>query len=451
VADVTTPTPTIDATGIHIPDFNTVLLYFINGYKAIYGSDVYLGNDSQDGQLLGLFATAVDDCNSEAVAVYNSFRPGYAQGMGLSSVVKINGIHRMDSSFSTVDVDVVGVVGTLINGGSVRDANNNAWLLPATVIIPMAGVITVTATAEAPGNITLGTGITLTINTPQLGWQSATTSSTATPGRPIESDAALRQRQTLSTALPSLTVLDGIIGALAAIPGVVRQRTYENDTDISDSNGIPPHSISVVIDGGDAQTIANTIGLKKTPGAGTYGTTSETYTDPFGIAHTIHFYRPTEPPIAYILDVHALTGFTTVIQAAIQASLAAWTNALGIGNSIQWTRAFSAAYLSGLPAWMPDTPYALHDVVVNAGNMYECTTAGTSNINGPGPITADQSLADGTVVWQYILSQNAASQTFEVTLLEVGRDAAPPAASDVTIAFNEAGTMTASDVTINLV
>ena len=90
----TTPIVTIDATGAHRPSLATCLSYFTTGYSAIYGSDVYLGSDSQDGELLGLLASAVDDANAMAVATYNAYSPGTAQGTGLSSNVKINGILR---------------------------------------------------------------------------------------------------------------------------------------------------------------------------------------------------------------------------------------------------------------------------------------------------------------------------------------------------------------------
>lgn len=44
-----TPICTIDEAGIHAPDFPTVLNWLKEQYRAIYGQDVYLENDSQDG------------------------------------------------------------------------------------------------------------------------------------------------------------------------------------------------------------------------------------------------------------------------------------------------------------------------------------------------------------------------------------------------------------------
>src|SRR6185503_10030857 len=95
--------------------------------------------------------------------------------------------------------------------------------------------------------------------------------------------AELRARQVVSTALPSLSVMDGTVGAVANVTGVTRFKGYENDTGSADVNGIPAHSISIVAEGGDSQEIADAIARHKTPGTGTYGTTSVTTYDAQGV------------------------------------------------------------------------------------------------------------------------------------------------------------------------
>ena len=42
---------TIDETGLHLPDYPTVLEDVKARFRGIYGDDLYLGPDSQDGQL----------------------------------------------------------------------------------------------------------------------------------------------------------------------------------------------------------------------------------------------------------------------------------------------------------------------------------------------------------------------------------------------------------------
>ena len=98
---LTSIAPIVSATGISVPTYAQVLAYFTTQFQGIYGADVYLGNDSQDGQWLGVIAAAVNDTNNAAVAVYNSFSPATAQGASLSSNVKLNGLtHLFHSRFS---------------------------------------------------------------------------------------------------------------------------------------------------------------------------------------------------------------------------------------------------------------------------------------------------------------------------------------------------------------
>ncbi|MFJ6322251.1 MULTISPECIES: baseplate J/gp47 family protein [unclassified Rhizobium] len=342
-----TPVATVDATGIHLPSYNDVLTYLETAYKNIYGQDIYIDPDSQDGELLAIFALAISDANSMAAAVYNAFSPATAQGAGLASVVKINGISKNIASYSTVDLALIGQAGTTITNGVTSDEEGNQWNLPSSVTIPPGGAITVTATAAAVGAFAAGIGTVTTIATPTRGWQSVSNPSAATPGAPVESDAALRKRQTTSTALPSNTILEGIVGAIAALQGVTRYAAYENDTDSTDANGIPSHSIALIIEGGDAQTIANTIAKKKTPGAGTFGSVSETVIDAYGVPHIIKLSRPTSVEITVAITLKALPGYTSSVQTSISQAAVNYINSTAIGGApsgtVEWDSAIAAA------------------------------------------------------------------------------------------------------------
>lgn len=344
---ITTTAPTVDATGITAPSYADVLAYLKSQYQTIYGSDVYLESDSQDGQFLAIIASAINDANAVAISVYNAFSPASAQGANLSSVVKINGIARAVASLSTVDLTIVGQVGITITNGVVQDTNNVKWDLPASVTIPPAGTIVVTATCETPGAIAAVAGSVNQISTPTRGWQTVTNVSAAAPGNPVELDPALRQRQTVSTAIPSLTVLDGINGAVANVPGVTRLTPYENDTGITDANGIPAHTISLVVEGGDATAIATAIATKKTPGGGTYGTTTVTVTDVYGIPHAINFFRPTQQTVTVAIAMKALTGYTTATGILVQNAVAAYINSVALGGgpakAVEWDSCLTAA------------------------------------------------------------------------------------------------------------
>lgn len=385
---------TIDANGIVAPTYDQILTYVQGLFRSIYGDDVYIEPDSQDGQLLAIFALALHDVNSQAIAVYQAFSPSTAQGVGLSRVVKINGIARLVPSRSTVDLLCVGQTGTVVTGGVASDTQGNRWDL-ADFVIPLSGEITVSATAQKLGSIRAPKNTVTTIATATRGWQSVTNLLPATVGAEVESDSALKARQKVSTALPSNTVLEGLIGAVAEVPSVTRYRAYENDHDGPDVNGQPGHSIAVVVEGGDAATIAARIATKKAPGTGTYGTTAVTVTDAYGIPRVISFFRPVPRSISVVVHLKPLAGFTSAVQAKIQSRVADYINSLPIGDDLVVSRLYGPATLTDKETPDPD------------------------------------------------------ENTYAVSYIEVGITPGPLSRDDMVLAFNEAAQTTSFNVSIN--
>lgn len=339
----------LNETGLIIPDYPTVLSELQEQYRLIYGADVYLDADSQDGQWIAIMALAMFDTMQVASAVYNSFSPLTAQADALTRNVKINGIKRASASYSTVDVVIVGQPGTIITNGQAKDGIDQKWNLPAVVTIPVGGSITVTATADEIGAIGATANSITKINTPTIGWQSVNNPSSATEGDPVETDAELRLRQSRSTMIPSLTVMEGIIGAVASVPGVESYRGYENMTGSTDADGIPAHSISLVVAGGDSTAIAEAIAAKKTAGTGTYGTTSITVTDEYGVTNAIKFYRPTDATISVEVSLTARTGYVSTTADAIKSAVSAYIIDLDIGDDIYISKLYVPANLLNIP------------------------------------------------------------------------------------------------------
>lgn len=336
---------TVTAEGISAPDYQTILDTLTSYFQQIYGSDAYLEPDSKDGQMVALVALAIHDANNTAISVYNCFSPATGYGAALTSNVKINGIARRGATNSTVDLVLTGTAGTSITNGTVKDTNNVIWRLPASVTIGVGGTVTVTATCSNSGAVAALAGTITTINTPTRGWASVTNPAAATVGTPAETDAELRIRQGQSVALPSLTPFEGVDGAIANVAGVTRHKLYENDTGATDSNGLPPHSISAIVDGGDVTEIAKTIRGNKGQGTATYGTTSVTVPDTYGNPHVISFSRSTDVPIYGHITLKAFTGYTSQIGVQIQQAVADYINGLTIGDDMLLSRIYSPANL----------------------------------------------------------------------------------------------------------
>ncbi|HCI5911208.1 TPA: baseplate J/gp47 family protein [Klebsiella quasipneumoniae subsp. similipneumoniae] len=336
---------TVTAEGISAPDYQTVLDTITGYFQQIYGSDAYLEPDSKDGQMVALVALAIHDANNTAISVYRSFSPATALGDALTSNVKINGITRRAATNSTVDLLLTGTVGTTITNGSVRDTNSVVWNLPAMVVIGSDGTVVATATCANSGAVAAVAGSVNGINTPTRGWASVTNPLAATVGVAAETDAELRVRQSQSIALASLTPFDAVDGAIANVEGVTRHKLFENDTETTDANGLPAHSISAIVEGGDATSIANTIRSVKGQGVSTYGTTAVIVTDKYGNPYTIRFSRPIDVPVYVSITLKALTGYSSEVGDEIKAAVASYINSLAIGDSVLLSRVYSPANL----------------------------------------------------------------------------------------------------------
>lgn len=339
---------TVGPAGISAPNFATIFNYLVTQFQAIYGVDSYLGNDSQDGQLLGTFAQAISDCNSAAVAVYNSFSPTTAVGNGLSSNIKINGLTRIVGSFSTAVLTAVGVANTTLNNAQAQDSSGNVWALPATVTIPSSGTVNVTAICTTLGAIAAAPNTINVIGTPILNWQTVNNSGAAVPGNPVETDAAVRVRQANSVALPSVSVFVGIEASIAQVLGVSRVTAYENNTASVNGIGLNPNTLCFVVEGGTTAAIGNAIALKIPPGIGTFGNVGFTYVDPLGTSRVISYQTPNPTSTAAaIITVHTLTGWASSTAAVIIQAVATYIDTVPIGGVVNVASVTSAALLLG--------------------------------------------------------------------------------------------------------
>lgn len=341
------PVCTIDETGIHKPDYEEVRSWLVERFQAIFGADIYIDPDSQDGQQIAILASAINDTNAMIVQAYNAFSPATARGTGLSSVVKINGMARHLPSYSTVDLRIVGQAGATITDGVATDAAGNRWRLPSSVVIPPDGDITVTATAQQVGAIQALPNTITGIGTPTRGWQLVNNPAAATVGLPVESDAGLRRRQSRTVALPARSLLESMTAAIAGIPGVAQVHPYENDSPAEDEFGVPSHAVSMVVEGGDAALIAQAIAVNKAPGTKTWGDTSVAVVDAYGIPRTIRFYRPAIIQIKATIQLRPLDGFTSVTQAGIRDAVVAAISALRAGEDVVLSRLYGPANSAG--------------------------------------------------------------------------------------------------------
>lgn len=326
--------PYVDESGLHYPTYNDILEDLIEDMQTIYGSGIYLGNDSQDYQMLSKFAEKIYDTYQALEIAYNAHSPVTAIGTGLDYIVAINGIKRKMGTNSTATLTLTGTPHTTIIGGTAADDNGNIWLLPDEVVLDDNGVASVEAICQYAGTITALANTITKIMTPTQGWESVTNPEDSTTGVAVEVDSQLRARRAESVAQPSQSMLLGMKGALEALENVKRVAVYENDTGTTDENGLPAHSICAVVESGDEDEIANTILIRKGVGCGTYGNQSVEIIDDYGQSYDIRFSRVQYVDIDIEVNISRRSGYSASTPDEIAAAIVLYLEDFSIGTDL---------------------------------------------------------------------------------------------------------------------
>ncbi len=143
------------------------------------------------------------------------------------------------------------------------------------------------------GRITLPYGIVTRMVNNITGFTGVTNQLEPAYGRLQESDIELRQSYIAKSALRSNTMIDSIVAELLNnVANVESASGYENDTNMVNNRGLPPHSIEIIVEGGDNNEIAGAILRRKAGGIQTYGSIEVHVPGNYGDAIPVRFNRP---------------------------------------------------------------------------------------------------------------------------------------------------------------
>ena len=157
------------------------------------------------------------------------------------------------------------------------------------------GTVTTIAAFETVslGRIEVPTGTITEIIDKVAGFTAVTNKNTPNYGTTQETDVELRHSYIAKLSHLSTAMLTSIKSALLNdVDGVESVQGYENDTDTTDADGLSPHSIEVVVEGGENTAIAEAILKTKACGIATNGTISIDVTTDNGDTVPIKFSRP---------------------------------------------------------------------------------------------------------------------------------------------------------------
>lgn len=224
------------------------------------------------------------------------------------TVAVLAGKIRITSATTGTSSVVLIAAGTAGSGGGDLLAAIDAQVANMSVAIQTAvdgsaGRADVGSQAIATGTSgNVGANTITTIGTPTAGVTSVNNRAAATGGAAIETDVALRARFQ-SLGLLGGSSAESMQSQLNALDSVVIAQVYENNTNLVDGDGLPPHSIEAVVDGGTDAEIGDVLLNFKAAGIETFGANTTTIVDNQGISRTFKFSRPTNLVIWVDVDI----------------------------------------------------------------------------------------------------------------------------------------------------
>lgn len=321
----------IGVNGLEVATQEELVAAFTTAMQTIYGADIDLSSDSPDGQMMMIFIQAVLDLEDLLVQIYNMFDPDNAIGVILDQRVAINGIQRQAGTYTLTDITIVTTQALNLYGldqtaqpvYTVADNAGNEFELLETEPIAGPGTYVLQFRAKDPGAVlTVPNTITVPV-TIVLGVSSINNPTAATSiGINEESDAALKVRRAKSVSLASQGYLSGLIAALENINGVTSAFVYENTTSATNSDGVPGHSIWVIVAGtADAADIAQAIYTKRNAGCGMYGQQSYSITQVDGTTFLVYWDNVTTETLFITFNATSIDGVNEPNIAAIREGL----------------------------------------------------------------------------------------------------------------------------------
>lgn len=308
----------LNAAGLTVNTREELVDFFTTKMQEIYGADINLASDTPDGQMMNIYVQTVLDLQDLLVQVYNSFDPDTAIGTILDQRVAINGVQRQAGTYTvtpititvTESVNLYGLDSTGEEIYTVADNAGNQWQLQETELGLTAGSHILNFQAAVPGEqLTIPNTITVPV-TIVLGVSAINNPSPySSLGINEETDAVLKVRRQQSVSLASQGYLAGLRAALLNVTGVTSVFIYENTTGSTDSDGVPGHSIWVIVGGSAADAdIAQAIYTKRNAGCGMYGEESYIITQIDGSPFEVLWDEVDSEPIFIFLNVESIDG-----------------------------------------------------------------------------------------------------------------------------------------------
>lgn len=330
------------------------------GLRAVFGASINLDARSRFGQLRDLFANSLSTLWELGETLAGSFDPTGVNGVLLDNLCALTGTYRRPAFPSDVWLHFSGDPGTVLVVGRRARVNGTSTVFASLVEVTLtdqaawaAGAVTAEDTVKSDGAVWLclvgGTaavaptgggplfvdgvvrwrrvgdgagwatahcqatvdgalqgyaGTITVIDTPVAGWKGVVNALDAVPGALIESDAALRVRRTAEIAAMGSSPLPAILGRMLKVTGVSKVTMFENTGD-STVDGITPHAVEALVEGGTDAAVRAGLFAATAGGIATCGNVAGSVVDAAGVSQSVKFSR--------VVDVNVWIGIALIV------------------------------------------------------------------------------------------------------------------------------------------
>lgn len=306
----------IQPNGFVVPTASELLEAVVNDEHSLIKADLDTDPDSPTGQQNGIFVAQLARVWELVGALESSRSRDGAENALLDEQGKLTGTARDAARATTV------VCTCTLTGGTTITTSHLASVVgkPETTFSPVAdfsapstGTHSVVFQCTETGPVAVSSGTLTVISTPVSGWTAITNASAGITGTDIASDADTRVEQESDLSAAGSTTAAAIEADIryndasgAGVAGVLYCKCLENVTETVDGNGLPAHSIEVVVyTDGTTVTAELVEAIFKAKGAGTetYGALSGTYYDDNGDSHLVRYSVVTDVPVYAVIHL----------------------------------------------------------------------------------------------------------------------------------------------------
>lgn len=331
------PSPVFNDAGLSVPLESDIVAGLNADFREAFGSALNTSPATPQGQLIASLAAMIGASNNLFLSYVAQVDPAFASGRMQDAIARIYYLSRKGALPTTVTCVCTGATGTIIPPGALAQAvDGTIYQSLGQVTIPSSGSVPNTFAAIDDGPIACPAGTLTKIYRVVPGWDTVNNPTDGSVGRVVESRSQFEARRSASVAINALGILPSIRAAILNVPDVLDAYVTENPTNASQTVGsvtIPANSLYLAVLGGTDADVARAIWKKKAPGCRYYpGNTTVTvqdtssgYSAPYP-SYSVVFQRPTPLPIYFTVSLTNGGAVPSDVQLQVRTAMAAAFN-----------------------------------------------------------------------------------------------------------------------------